>query len=229
MLLRPQPEGLGVYLTRRSPQSRFMPDAFVFPGGRVEPADAAIASGPRVRGRAGDVASDLAVAAVRELFEEAGILLARGPRDTALAYDGATLDALRAELHRGVSFATLLDDLDLTLDLSALAHYSNWITPTSEPIRFDAHFFMAQVPADQVAAADAIEVHDGIWLTPRDALDRADRNEMSIRFPTRKHLERLARFADLDAALAHARTRRVAPVLPEERDDGTFDFDEEGW
>jgi 8-oxo-dGTP pyrophosphatase MutT (NUDIX family) len=205
MLVRPAAAGVAVYMTRRSSRSRFMPDAYVFPGGAVDAGDGALPGA-------------YAVAALRELFEEAGILLARGADGQPARLDPDALATLRRDAS-GASLATLLEARGLRLDVDALTYYSNWITPQSEPIRFDAHFFVARAPEDQIAAADAIEVHDGMWIAAADALASADRGELTVRFPTRKHLERLARFPEVDAFLAHARARTVVAVMP--YDDGT--------
>jgi 8-oxo-dGTP pyrophosphatase MutT (NUDIX family) len=206
MLLRTAAEGISVYMTRRSSRSRFMPDAYVFPGGAVDAAD-------------GEPPAAFSVAALRELFEEAGVLLARDAGGAPAVLGADALISLRAQAAGGAPLAVLLERHALRLDLGALTYYSNWITPESEPIRFDAHFFVARAPEGQIAAADAIEVHDGRWIVAPDALARADRGELTIRFPTRKHLERLARFDDIDAFLEHARGRTVAAVMPS--DDGT--------
>jgi 8-oxo-dGTP pyrophosphatase MutT (NUDIX family) len=206
MLLRPANPGIDVYMTRRSSRSRFMPDAYVFPGGAVDAAD-------------GEPPGAYAVAGLRELFEEAGVLLACDATGTPAALDAPSLETLRAAATSGASLGALLAERGLRLDVERTLYYSNWITPESEPIRFDARFFVALAPEDQIAAADAIEVHDGMWVSASDALARADRNELTVRFPTRKHLERLARFADIDAFLVHARSRSVVAVMP--YDDGT--------
>ncbi len=198
-----------------------MPDAFVFPGGAVDAADEILARSAGVR--------DFAVAALRELFEEAGILLARDATGEPIRIDAPALAALRRELLAGASLATLLERRAFALDFGALAYYSNWITPASEPIRFDAHFFIARAPARQIAEAEDIEVHDGVWLSPADAIAAADRGELHLRFPTRKHLERLARFANLASLFEHARARTISPVAPVEREDGTYVFDDEAW
>jgi 8-oxo-dGTP pyrophosphatase MutT (NUDIX family) len=224
MLLRPDPAGFAVYMLRRSARSRFVPDAYVFPGGAVDAADRALAASAGVRGWAGPAAPELAVAALREMFEEAGILLAVARDGAASRIDAPTLAALRTELNGGASLAAILDRHGLALDAGALTYYSNWVTPVTEPIRFDAHFFIARAPEDQIAAADAVEVHDGVWIAPAEALARADRGEMTIIFPTRKHLERLAAQPDIEAMLAHARARFVKPIMPVERERGVFIF-----
>jgi 8-oxo-dGTP pyrophosphatase MutT (NUDIX family) len=226
MLVRAGSSGsLEVYVTRRNARSRFMPDAFVFPGGAVDEADRAIAA-TRLRGTAGDAAPALVVAAVRETFEEAGVLLASDAAGAPAHIDAAILSGARAALHDGASFYDLLATHDLWIDAARLAYYSNWITPATEPIRFDAHFFIACAPSDQIAAADAREVYDGVWLAPAEALARAERGTITVRFPTRKHLARLARFDTVDEVLAHARTRIVAPVAPIDRGDGHFLLDD---
>ena len=214
MLLRPDTSGFNVYMTRRSSRSRFMPDAYVFPGGAVDPGDGESAVLERLHGAPSQVAADVVVAALRELLEEAGVLLACDATGTTVPIEAAVLATLRAELAAGNAFARLLKRYGLYLDANALAYYSNWITPAGEPIRFDTHFFVALAPPHQVAAADAVEVHDGVWLTPGDALARGERKEMTIRFPTRMHLERLAAFGTVEAAFAHARERRIRPILP---------------
>jgi 8-oxo-dGTP pyrophosphatase MutT (NUDIX family) len=224
MLLRPDAAGFAVYMLRRSARSRFVPDAYVFPGGAVDAADRALAASAGVRGWTGPAAPELAVAALREMFEEAGILLVVARDGSPLVLDAATRAELRAELLGGTPFVEMLERHDLALDAGALTYYSNWVTPVSEPIRFDAHFFLARAPEDQIAAADAVEVHDGIWIAPAEALARAKRGEMTIIFPTLKHLERLAAQPDVDAMLAHARERLVKPIMPVEREKGVFAF-----
>ncbi len=224
MLVREEAGGLAVFMARRSSQSSFVPDAYVFPGGGVDAADRepellARLVGPPVR-----PAPEFAIAALRELFEEAGVLIASDAEGRPAALDPSRLAALRAERHAGVPLAALLERERLYLNGGELTHYSNWITPLSEPRRFDVHFYLAPAPLDQFASVDAVEVHDGAWFAPREALDRAERGELTIIFPTRKHLERLAAFSSLEALLAHGRARAVGPVMPYERDDGVFDF-----
>ncbi|GAC1348911.1 MAG: NUDIX hydrolase [Vulcanimicrobiaceae bacterium] len=229
ILVRPQAGGIGVYLTRRSSRSRFMPGAFVFPGGAVDEADRSYARAAGIGPLPGGAAPEIAVAALRELFEEAGILLARDERGTQVPLAPGESAALRAELAAGDPFARILERRALSLDVAALAYYSNWITPENEPIRFDAHFFIARAPSGQIAAADAVEVHDGVWLSAADALAASARDELLLRFPTRKHLERLARYDDIETLFAHARSRSIAAVAPVTREDGSFAFDEEAW
>ncbi|GAC1302969.1 MAG: NUDIX hydrolase [Vulcanimicrobiaceae bacterium] len=218
-----------VYLTRRSDASRFMPGAYVFPGGAVDAADGTYARAAGLGPLPGGVAPEIGVAAVRELFEEAGVLLARDGAGTPLTVAHDDLAMRRAELARGEPFATILERYAATADVGALAYYSNWITPRDSAIRFDAHFFIASAPPDQIAIADATEVHDGTWIAAAEALARADAGRMQLRYPTRKHLERLARFDDVGALFAHARARTIAPVAPVERDRGALDLADDAW
>jgi 8-oxo-dGTP pyrophosphatase MutT (NUDIX family) len=171
----------------------------------------------------------LRVAAIRELFEEAGILLVTDAVGSHARLEPWRIEALRREAGTETPFGAVLAQANLRPDFEALTYYSNWVTPASEPIRFDAHFYLARAPEGQIAIADAVEVHDGVWLRPADALAAGERGDITLRFPTRKHLERLARYDDLDALFAHARARNVTPVRPVERDDGTFVFDEISW
>ena len=207
-----------VYLTRRSATARFMPGAYVFPGGTVDEADRSPESLERVTGSVAGIEAPFAIAALRELFEEAGVLVACDAAGLPAIVGPERLAAMRAMLGEGKPLARLLAEAELFLDARELVYYSNWITPEFEPLRFDTHFFIATAPDGQIASADAIEVHDGAWLAPREALARGERGELRIMFPTRKHLERLAAYDSIDALLAHARERSVAPITPFMRD-----------
>lgn len=212
--------GVLVYMTRRSSRARFMPGAYVFPGGAVDAQDGSAAMRARLRGSVDGIGDEFAVAALRELFEEAGVLIACDGEGRAVSLAPGPLTALREEYSNGTPFATLMERAALFLDARELAYYSNWITPIAEPLRFDTHFFIATAPAGQIASADATEVHDGIWIEPAVALARAEAGEMTVPFPTRKHLERLAPFDDIASLFAHARARRVAAITPVIRHDG---------
>jgi 8-oxo-dGTP pyrophosphatase MutT (NUDIX family) len=236
-----------VYLTRRSAASAFAPDAFVFPGGTIEAQDASEAARARTLGlepdRIGrefrarippelasdepsvdrDAAGALFIAALRELFEEAGVLLARTaaglPVDVASA-DRQRIAAERIGVRNGtVSFADFLQAHDWYADARALTLFSHWITPPSEPRRYNTHFFFALAPADQAALADAIETHDGLWISPRSALARGRSGELHLVYPTVKHLARLQEFDSVDAALAFARSKPVLTIVPRDTAD----------
>jgi len=220
ILVRPREGGgLLVYMTRRSTNARFMPGAYVFPGGAVDPDDRDGAMRARLRGSVQGIGDEFAVAALRELFEEAGVLIACDVSGRAVSLAPERLAALRAE-YSNEPLATLLERAGLFLDARELAYYSNWITPLGEPMRFDTRFFIASAPEGQIASADAIEVHDGIWIEPGTALARAKAGEIVVPFPTRKHLERIAPFESVAELFAHARSRTVTAILPIIRRDG---------
>jgi 8-oxo-dGTP pyrophosphatase MutT (NUDIX family) len=233
MLVRDRPGGgIAVYMTRRGASSPFMPDAYVFPGGATEGSDGAPELLARFHPCASPVEPDLAVAALRELFEEAGILLAAAPCGASRPFPRESLAAWRAGLLAGErSLLEILEASDAYLDGRELVYYSNWITPAVEPRRFDAHFFIAREPAGQTAAADAIEVHDGVWIAPEEALERGRSGGLSLVFPTIKHLERLAGASSVDALLHSARARTVRPVLPDALPGGIFSIppEQEPW
>jgi len=239
ILARPSFE---VYLTRRSTRSAFAPNAFVFPGGTIDPQDTSSAAQRRTVGlepqrlarefRA-EVSPDLVcteppiehgaarallVTALRELFEEAGVLLACTATERAI--DAAALDWNQIAVERGgvregaLTFADFLVARDWYGDARALTFFSHWITPPSEPRRYNTHFFFASAPADQAAFADAFETHDGLWIAPTEALARYERGEMHLVYPTIKHLERLRAFDSIDDALTFARTKPVVTIMP---------------
>ena len=218
MLLRPAVAGFEVYMLRRNARSAFAPDAYVFPGGVIDEGDSSPLARERVagietvgfRGAAGaDDAVALCVGALRELFEEAGVLLVDSP------VDAAVLDAARRRLRSGeMSFAHALLDLDRHADAGALTFFSRWITPPNESRRYDTFFFVARMPEHQTPAADSDETHDGRWIAPGDALAECARGALHLVYPTIKHLERLAAFDDLGAFVAFAHAKPVIPVAP---------------
>ncbi len=239
-----------VYLARRSATSAFAPDAFVFPGGTLEAQDASEAARARTIGlererlekefRAaipadlacdepaidGAEAATLSIAALRELFEEAGVLLARTAGGGAV--DGASADwhrvaAERIEVRKGLlSFADFLQAHEWYADARALTLFSHWITPPSEPRRYNTHFFFAAAPPGQSALADAFETHDGLWISPAEALERHRAGSMHLVYPTIKHLARLTSFDSVEAALEFARQKPVLTIVPR---DSEHDFE----
>jgi recombination protein RecT len=202
-------DGPLVFMVRRSAKAAFLPDLYVFPGGRVDEADRADA-GELLTGSAGAVDPVYALTAARETFEEVGLLFA----DRAI-HGPDLVEARRALLAGETTFGALLRALGVAVDASRLRYFSNWITPKGEYARrFDTRFFVARAPQDQVAEADAFEVTDGRWLRPRDALAAHERGEIGLIFPTIKHLERIAPFPTVDALLEFARTKPIVTVAP---------------
>lgn len=233
---------LEVYLTRRSARSAFAPDAFVFPGGTIEAQDASPAAAERTIGLGAERlkeefratispalsssepavdendARTLLVAAIRELFEEAGVLLARTAPDEPVAAQQIASERIareRVAVRKGaLRFADFLRAHDWYADARTLTLFSHWITPPSEPRRYNTHFFFAAAPPNQAALADADETHDGLWIAPSRALELHRRSEMHLVYPTIKHLERLRAFASVDEVANYARTKSVVTVMP---------------
>lgn len=227
MLLRDGPEGIEVLMVERSVKSEFLPDLYVFPGGRVDPEDHELAdrvSGLERQGaaeQAPSVEAELAmgffVAAIRETYEETGILLARRRGETQLATPelAARLAPRRLAVQdHSVSFREIVESEDLELAADLLAAHGHWITPEPVPRRFDTLFFAARTPPGQEAAHDGIESTDHVWIRPEDAVAQARRGERRIIFPTRCNLETLCGFESTEAALQASLARSVVPVLP---------------
>jgi recombination protein RecT len=219
VLLRGGAGALEVLLMRRHRSSGFVPGAWVFPGGRVDPADSGPALYERIRGLPTPPVPDAAywTAALRELFEETGVLLAR-TSDGEWVDDAASdrrVRALRQSLMAGS--ATLLDaieSLDARLDAQETVHAAHWITPVVERRRYDTHFFAAALPAGRTTSLDAREMTEAAWLTPADALARFEQGTLPMVFPTVKTLESLRGYGSVEHALDALRHRPVRPILP---------------
>jgi 8-oxo-dGTP pyrophosphatase MutT (NUDIX family) len=210
IVARDTSEGLQVFMVRRSARAVFLPDQYVFPGGRVDDADRDAAA-RRLHGSAGDIDPAYAMTAARETFEEVGLLFADRPVHVE------HLAGLRSAMHAGeIAFGEVLERLDVSIDASQLHYFSRWITPQAELARrFDARFFVARAPDDQVAEADATEVVDGRWIAPSEALAATARGEINLIFPTIKHLERIEPYRTVEDVLAFARTKPIVTVTPE--------------
>jgi recombination protein RecT len=209
--------GIEVYLLRRSSTAPGFPDAYVFPGGTLDKTDYSPQARMRLSGQWRPAEPAFTYAAIRETFEECGLLFSAEPVDL----DG--LRAARTKMLKGErSFSDTLIDLDVRLDARAVRYFSRWITPSVNPHRFDARFFIARAPNGQVAEADELETYDGRWVRPADVLGEVERNEIQMVFPTIKHLERIAAFATVYDLLAFTETKKTIPVTPEVRPGPTF-------
>jgi 8-oxo-dGTP pyrophosphatase MutT (NUDIX family) len=187
--------GVEVLMLRRTVTMKFAPGAYVFPGGSVDPADYGAEvgwHGPSPEdfgawlGASAEVARALVCAAVRETFEEAGVLLA-GARGGGplVAPSGPSWDADRMAVASGtLTLAELLSRRDLVLRADLLVPWARWITPEGEPRRFDARFFAAALPDGQEAVGHAAEADHVAWLRPADAIDSAKAGEISLLPPT---------------------------------------------
>jgi 8-oxo-dGTP pyrophosphatase MutT (NUDIX family) len=228
LMLRDGPDGLEVFMVVRHHQIDFASGALVFPGGKADPQDFDPALTPFLDGAA--ATTDLRaiqVSAIREAFEECGILLARRAGSDALisAEQLLALEPYRNALHRGS--CTLVDFVareQLRLACDQLVHFAHWVTPETLPKRFDTHFFLAAAPADHLAVHDGHESVDSVWIRPADALAEAERGVRTIIFPTLRNVEKLADYPSVAAAIADARASTIVTILPwmERRDDGTY-------
>lgn len=197
LLLRDGGQGLEVLLVARAREVAFASGALVFPGGRVEAADATLAPPD-------DPLGHFRIAAIREAWEECGLLLARPPEPPPA--EGA--------------FAAHLAGLGLRPDHAALTPFAHWVTPVHSPKRFDTHFFVAAAPPDQIAVHDGHEMVEAIWMRPEDALSEAEAGRRTLVFPTRLNLLRLARHRSTEEVIGTARTAPIVTVMPEPVPDG---------
>lgn len=220
MLVRDGAPGMEVFMIVRHEKSDVHAGALVFPGGRMDPEDKDLAADacvfPPQPGIDVRMAS-LHVAAIRETFEECGVLLAR-PRGSKALVDAARLQQIeaahRAPMMRGErSFGAILASEDLVLAPETMAYFANWITPERRAKRFDTHFFVASAPRDQVALHDGHEAVDSVWITPATALEQARAGVYQLRFPTQMNLQKLGRNDDSAAALETSRASRVVTVM----------------
>jgi recombination protein RecT len=195
LLLRDSPAGLEVLMTRRSLQASFAPGAYVFPGGGIEATDAQSHAQARRRAGQSDAHLTQAIAAIRESFEELGLLLARRA-------DGAHVDAADvARLDRHASLLPQCAAHGLTLAADEVFVLARWITDRDLPRRFDVPFLVARLPAGQTPVADEREQFDPEWVRPADALARHREGRFFMIFPTVRTLERLQRYPDVAAVL----------------------------
>jgi 8-oxo-dGTP pyrophosphatase MutT (NUDIX family) len=210
-----------VFMMVRHYEIDFNSGALVFPGGSVDKADQEIIDRPELySGGEGLDASALSfrIAAIRETFEESGILLARVSGSNALVDVGraAAIEAAsRAALSGGkTTFAEVLTDNGLRLALDELVPYAHWITPEGMPKRFDTWFFLAAAPPEQVGAHDGKESTDSIWLPPREALAGGESGRFKLPFPTTRNLIRLGKQPNVKAALDNSRGKAIVTVMP---------------
>jgi 8-oxo-dGTP pyrophosphatase MutT (NUDIX family) len=216
--------GFEVYMLRRKPSMAFAPGAYVFPGGSVDQRDAdeeVAWAGPgvdhwgQVFNAPAELARALVCAAVRETFEESGVLLA-GPSAGTVVADttGEDWEADRqALLDRSISLAGMLGRRRLILRSDLLRPWSRWITPKVEPRRFDTRFFAAALPAGQRTRDVGGEAAAVQWIAPAGALEAGKRGQLQLWLPTAMTLAELAEYPDTAAVLAAE--REVRPLLPE--------------
>jgi 8-oxo-dGTP pyrophosphatase MutT (NUDIX family) len=218
------PDGNGeieVFMMVRHYEIDFNSGALVFPGGSVDAGDHDIAGRPELyagsEGLDGE-ALGFRIAAIRETFEESGILLAR-PRGSSALVDarraGEIEAANRAALCEGkTTFLKILADHGLSPVLDGLVPYAHWITPEGMPKRFDTWFFLAAAPPEQAGAHDGKESTDSIWVSPREALAGGESGRFKLPFPTTRNLIKLGKHRTVKDALDDARGKPIVTVMP---------------
>jgi 8-oxo-dGTP pyrophosphatase MutT (NUDIX family) len=194
MLVRDAASGLEVLMVRRSSRSAFAPDAFVFPGGTVDPQDYEIAPDGWAQRVAGEF---------------------RAQTPDALPTNEAPVGKVDAVALVVAAVRELREEAAVEIAPERLVLFSHWITPPTEPRRYNTHFFLAPGDESAVASADAFETHDAQWIVPAVALERYSRREMHLVYPTIKHLERLAQFERVADVLAYARTKPILTIMPD--------------
>lgn len=197
-------EGAGapeLLMVERAAAMRFAGGALVFPGGRVDPGDHALAA--LMPGDPDDVAAR--VAAIRETLEEAGVAI-------GLDIAADALTAVRAALHAGEALGGLLRGA--ALDPEALVPFARWLPTGMKHRIFDTRFYLARAPKGAEPVVDGGENVRAFWASASEVLDAADRGEAMIIFPTRRNLERLAAFGSFDEAAAQARAHPIRAITP---------------
>jgi 8-oxo-dGTP pyrophosphatase MutT (NUDIX family) len=232
VVLRQGERGLELFSVKRHARSGFLGGAVVFPGGKRDEADGSEHWAGRSSGLSARALSlapsesdalGFAVAALRELLEEAAILPVVGD-----GLDDRAVVALRGELEArrqagtapAVAFAELCGERGLQLDTARLEALSRWITPAAEMRRYDTRFYLLPLPAGQHGRHDERETTSSLWARPADILDAWSRSELFLAPPTSRTLELLAGARDLDAALELARSHPLEPICPHFARDG---------
>ena len=218
LLRRAEPKGFEVFLTRRPDGMPFLGGMYCYPGGTVNKADCSAPMIARCAGLGAKQARKIIgaqftpadaiglwIAAVREVFEEVGVLLAVEENGAPLKLDANRAAPLAekhaALLNKSLSFLELLENEKLACDLAALAHFSCWQTPARFAVRFDTHFFIATLPQGQTPLATSYEVAHSVWLTPDRAMQMFSHGELPIIFPTFAALRTLADFETMESVL----------------------------
>ena len=210
-----------VFMMVRHYEIDFASGALVFPGGSVDENDREIIARPELYSGGEGLDADalsFRVAAIRETFEESGILLAR-PKGSTTLLDAARASEIeaahRAALCEGkTNFLNVLADSGLWLALDELTPYAHWITPEGMPKRFDTWFFLAAAPPDQLGAHDGRESTDSIWVSPREALQGGESGRFKLPFPTTRNLIKLGKQSSVGSVLDDASGKPIVAVTP---------------
>ena len=212
ILMRDSPEGGApdLLMIERAASMTFAGGAMVFPGGRVDPGDHVIAVNEALVNPGFDPEDAAArIAAIRETIEEAGIAVGLDPLP-----DQTAIALLRASLAEGGDFGAMLATAGYRLDLDALTFFAHWRPNLSETRNFDTRFYLAAAPSDAEATHDGGESVHSLWMGAARLLADAEAGHHHIIFPTRRNLERLARFMGLEEAIADAIERTIGMITP---------------
>ena len=225
LLVRDGDEGLEVFMVRRHHEIEFAAGALVFPGGKAarDDFDPALIDFADRTSAWSSAMQPVVVTAIREVFEESGVLLARDADTGEFVSETrlASLDHYRQRIENGkTSLLAMLQQERLLLARDQLFHFAHWVTPKHMSRRYDTHFFLARVPPGHSGQHCGRESIDSLWVRPRDAIAR--RREWRIMFPTRLNLMKLADAKTVEDALSRARTETPMLVEPwiEETPDG---------
>lgn len=227
ILARDGDQGLEVFMLERHLNSDFAGGAYVFPGGKLDDADRDAGYADLMDGWPGALATDLGaddpevaralvICAIREVFEEAGILLARGRDGTALRLEAAdTLLEIRRALQSGEHHALeRAQRARIRFGADMLRFWTRWVTPVLSPRRYDTWFFIAVMPDGQTGLHEGVETTASVWIRPAEAIRQGLSGERSIIFPTRKMLESLLPYPSAAALFDAAVGRPNQPIMP---------------
>lgn len=228
-----------VFIMRRNKKQEFMGGAFVFPGGQLDEADcdphlAVCANGLSAEGaKLGlnepdlpqHTALGLFFAAVRETFEEAGMLLASHKTGADVDFSDRAIqqrfEMSRHDLHgRRLSLKELAERENLQFTLDLIRPYAHWITPELQPKRFDTRFLLARLPKGQTPVHDSIEMIESRWIAPKDALSESEAGKIVLMPPTLKIMEELSEFSSIDELFDATALRKIQPILPQPFSEG---------
>jgi len=235
ILIRPSKSGdWKIFLARRHQNQNFMAGAYVFPGGQLEEIDNDPQLGNYIKTADGfdphlllqdsslprEKALGFFIAAIRETFEEAGILLGGKIIENFISLDNEEIlqrfNHYRRQLNASqITLAEIAQKEEMSFFPDALIPYAHWITPEFEKKRFSARFFLAKLPPGQTPVADAVELTESLWVTPQKALEMHRRKEIILMPPTFKTIEELSAFRDIDKLFFAAKTKIIYPILPQ--------------
>jgi len=225
-------KGFEVFLLKRHEKSSFMGGNYVFPGGRVDREDGSLETCALSKGVSPEEARGLFggglspeeslahwVAGIRELFEEAGVLMAYDQNDNLFQCrkpsDRVRMSNLRSLLQKGErTICQVAQEEKFLFALDQLHYYAHWITPEARAERFDTRFFLTHHPEGQEASFDEKETTSGVWLTPREAFEENVKGKMALSPPTLQIMGDLSRFHRIEEVFDSLRTREIRPILP---------------